>query len=518
MARRFPHVARLSERFLAATSMRHVFSWCSCTSRNASTAVSHQPLVSGCISLRSSTRWSFRPSRKWFSSVSPARNPPEQDGSRAESAKSKKGVLFKGIGVICVCLIANVVIYATPIDDTLARLAVGNPLNSTSFEPFTVVAREQVSPTSFILTVRPRFAREPGQVNVTSAVLRALFPFCLFPREVHTNRTVLERAWRHGLWSVEIKQPQLQVARDYTPLPAESREAEMLDLDRGELRFLIRKMDGGEVSNYLSRLGVGDQVEIRGPHLGFDVHARLGTADRVVFLAGGTGVAPALQTMRTLLDSPHANKPSISLIWANRHRADCPDVGNSSSSSSPNAIVSLLEHFKQRHPNALHYTYTVDEEGTFITPADILQATGFHTRCRPTQTPFRWFVSRGTVTDDRNCPDSSPVNTTACAYHSAAALISSAEKDPSSNPVGQANKSPETDANPRCGCVDAQGVPASGGKNLLMVSGTEGFVTAYAGAKVWGNGTELQGPVGGVVGAWETVLPRFWADWLVLKL
>ena len=520
MTRRFSNVTRLPERFLTATSRRHGdFPWCSFTSRYASTVIFRQPPVSDRTRLRFSTRRDFRPNRKFFSSASPARDLPEQDGLRAETAKPGKGLSSKGVSLLCVWLAANIVIYATSIDDSLARLAVGNPLNSTSFEPFTVVAREQVSPTSFILTVRPRFAREPEQADAILVFLRTLFPFCRFPREVHTNRPVLEQAWRHGLWSVETKQPQLQVARHYTPLPAESKKAEVLDLERGEMRFFIRKIDAGEVSSYLSLLGVGDQVELRGPHLGFDVRARLGSAGRVVFLAGGTGVAPALQTMRALLDSPHADRPSVSLIWANRHRADCPGAGNSSSPSSPNAMVSLLDHFKQRHPNALHYSCTVEEEGAVISAADILQATGFHARCRPTKTASRWFSSRSTALDDENCPDPSPVNTTACAYHSAAALASSAGKDPSSSPDGSSWRLlEETVAISRCGCVDVQGMPTLGGKNLLMVSGPEGFIAAYAGSKVWGNGKELQGQVGGAVGAWEMILPKFWADWLVLKL
>ncbi len=79
------------------------------------------------------------------------------------------------------------------------------------------------------------------------------------------------------------------------------------DLDQGLLRFLIRTVDGGEVSHYLARLGLGDTVELRGPHLGFDVPLRMGNAGQLVFLAGGTGIAPALQAIRAVLDRQTAD-------------------------------------------------------------------------------------------------------------------------------------------------------------------------------------------------------------------
>ncbi len=127
-------------------------------------------------------------------------------------------------------------------------------LNPKTFVPFTITSREQVSPTSFVLTVEPAAAAEETYAA----------------------------AWAHGLWSIEVKQPQLQIARDYTPLPPvgggdDSRSRGTPGpLPAGALRFLLRKIDGGEVSTYLSRLGVGDTVELRGPRLGFDVRRRLG--------------------------------------------------------------------------------------------------------------------------------------------------------------------------------------------------------------------------------------------------
>jgi NADPH-dependent ferric siderophore reductase len=400
------------------------------------------------------------------------------------------------------------------------------------------VSREQVSPTSFILTVKPKFSRDGGEGEGTTAAglaLSVLFPRLEFPRASHTNRPVLEAAWDHGLWSIEIKQPQLQVARDYTPLPPSSPGEEERDLEQGRLRFFVRKMDGGEVSTYLSRLRIGDTVELRGPHLGFDVRARLGSADRIVFLAGGTGIAPALQTVRAVLEidgsgsrspAPNSTKPTVFILWANRHRADCPGVGpppiafssRTETQSTTNAIVSLLAQMEARHGEKLRFAATVDEQNTFISPDDILDAattTTTNPHPSPDKESTRW-LPRWWPRNDRKVRlplalTSTQPGSSACRYHSATVLASSDGRDP---PAAAASI---IDA---CGCA-SEGI--AGGRNLLMVSGPAGFIGAYAGPKRWANGKELQGAVGGAAGALlqaasSGVAQEQGASWMVLKL
>ncbi|KAJ3962152.1 mitochondrial peripheral inner membrane protein, partial [Colletotrichum tropicale] len=115
--------------------------------------------------------------------------------------------------------------------------------NARKFVPFTVTSRDPVSPTSFILTLKPP----------------------------HTGPAPLSSLWDvFDLWCVEVKQPQIQVAREYTPLPGAAGD--------DALRLYVRALRGGEVSTYLSRLLPGDSVEIRGPHGEFDLRSRLGEA------------------------------------------------------------------------------------------------------------------------------------------------------------------------------------------------------------------------------------------------
>lgn len=258
-----------------------------------------------------------------------------------------------------------------------------------------------------------------------------------------------------AIQSVLFKQPQLQIARAYTLLPAEPGQAD------DELRFLIRREKGGEVSGYLHRLEAGADVEVRGPHAEYVLPEKVG---KVVFLAGGTGIAPALQTAKAV-----SGEADVHILWANRQREDCEggksdtvsEAGGSwgemfagwfSAFGTPgkdakvqdtavekrpkSEIVRRLEALKRDGQGRVAIDYFVDSEERFIKPveATTLVRTSF-----------------------------------------------------------------SLDAKPE-------------GKNVLFVSGPEGFVNAWAGPKVWQNGEELQGPLGGALAKLDL------KDWEIVKL
>ena len=142
------------------------------------------------------------------------------------------------------------------------------------------------------------------------------------------------------LWSIEVKQPEIQVVRRYTPLPmyfmqykdTDNERAALLRLlgsseDEGRLVLLVKKYNDGEVSRYLHSLSTGSDVEIRGPFIEYrfpytpidgalpprdpmeDVPSRMLAeyefeptetipgADNIAFFGAGTGIAPILQSM-----------------------------------------------------------------------------------------------------------------------------------------------------------------------------------------------------------------------------
>jgi ferredoxin-NADP reductase len=81
-----------------------------------------------------------------------------------------------------------------------------------------------------------------------------------------------------------------------------------------ELRFLIRRMDGGEVSPYLSERQPGDRVKVTAPFGWFRPAA---APQDAVYVATGTGVAPFVASLR----SAPACQP-LACFYGVRQRAD----------------------------------------------------------------------------------------------------------------------------------------------------------------------------------------------------
>ncbi|KAI7041609.1 putative transporter [Hortaea werneckii] len=282
------------------------------------------------------------------------------------------------------------------------------------FVRYTLVGKEEVSSTCSIFTLRPA-----AGTSIDTA-------------ELYDKRAIS---------SVQFKQPQLQIARAYTILPPIEGQ------DPLELRFLIRKERNGEVSGYLHRLQLGADIEVRGPSVDYVLPEKIGN---VMFLAGGTGIAPAIQIASKVDDGV-----DVHILWACRQREDCAGGvsdtvssptswgwnlfgwfgGNASSSerahgttaatSEANAVISQLDALKQKQAGALRTDYFVDEEGSVVQPKTVTRL------------------------------------------------------------LQQVAAKPDN--------------PSSPADRLLIVSGPDGFVNHWAGPKQWVGGREVQGPLGGVL-------------------
>ncbi|PYI23286.1 oxidoreductase, FAD-binding family protein [Aspergillus violaceofuscus CBS 115571] len=306
-------------------------------------------------------------------------------------------------------------------------------LSPTRFTPYYLVSREPVSSSGSIFTLQP-------------------------PKADGSNRAVYEEAWTTGIWSVMFKQPQLQIGRDYTPLPSTSPEEEEDEC----LRFFIRRDPHGEVSRYLHNLDMGAPIEVRGPRVECGIPPN---TQHILFVAGGTGIAPALQAAHTLLRrTDQTRKPRIHILWANRNRDDCsggindtvvvpapqrswffgrstPPAASPAPVASPlnqtrSLIVRELEALRAQYPGQMTVDYFVDEEGSAIGKQAILDFT---------------------------------------------------------KSVGLSSPKPSQD-------------------NLILVSGPEGFISYMAGPKLWAEGMELQGPLRGIIKELDL------KDWAVWKL
>lgn len=351
---------------------------------------------------RRTTRNTHDDVRKKFLPPSSARHLEKDSHSATE---------YIAFGVILVS-IASYALWELSNRDASSKQAY-TPLNDRTFVPFLLVAKDQISPTSAIYTIR---------------------------RGSSTTKEPYGHLWGGNgevkISSVEFKQPQLQIARAYTPLPP------IEGMDPTDLRFLIRRLEGGEVSNYLDGLRVGATIEVRGPRVEWQTTEE--TPEKVIFLAGGTGIAPAMQLVKSFMgeleNEERRRPPKIHILWANRKRDEC--IGGitetegrrgwwqvlsgakATPSGPPNQLVTELGDMIERYDGNLTVDYLVDEENKLIDRRRILRSI---------------------------------------------------------------NK------------IDgSKAVTGNGG--LLMISGPDGFVDYFAGPKAVEGGLQVQGPVRGVIG------------------
>lgn len=257
-----------------------------------------------------------------------------------------------------------------------------------------------------------------------------------------------------AITSVQFKQPQLQIARSYTLLPTLDRQ------DATQLRFLIRKEQKGEVSGYLHKLPVGGEIEVRGPSADYVLPQDVGA---VVFLAGGTGIAPALQVATKV-----SSDADVHILWANRRREDC--IGGVSATQASNTTNWSLWNWWQPSVTTAKQNEidTLSAEGAMVTHMEYLE--GLRQQANATQ------LAKGLLSVDYFVDEERT-------FISPATLQKIVKST--------ASKGFET-------------------RKLLFVSGPEGFVSHWAGPKQWANGREIQGPLDGVLSrldleGWEVV-------------
>ncbi|KAK6529551.1 mitochondrial peripheral inner membrane protein [Arthrobotrys megalospora] len=273
------------------------------------------------------------------------------------------------------------------------------PINPHTFTPHVITSTTPLSPTSSLITLSPKYPSNPPPS---------------FWSIINSE----------GLWSVQIKQPQLQIQREYTPLPESGLQGEgkVDDNPENKLTIFVRAVDGGEVSPYLLSRRPGDVVEVRGPVITYTFKPEEAVKEEqdirnVVFIAGGTGVSPAVQLVVYLFSQylKDGQNRRVKILFASRTASEkvLPQIKE---------LQNLGDVQRLRFKVDVDYFY--DDKGSFITKPDI------------------------------------------------EAAIAGLE-------MGNGGKN---------------------GRDVIMVSGPEGFVNHFAGKKGWKDGLETQGALGGVVG------------------
>ena len=331
--------------------------------------------------------------------------------------------------------------------------------NTGTFTPYLIESKQSHSPTSSIFELG-----SPSQASSDSH----------------------EEIWKKGIWSVEFKQPQLQIARSYTPLPPTLARhlggTSNVKIDC--LRFFIRHSGYGEVSNYLHKRNIQQSVDIRGPYLEYELPKDV---NEVFFLAGGTGIAPALQAIYTFFEarkSSDAAIPKVHILWANRGREEC--VGGISDNKSSKGLsrgrvvrsplpyanldysgpqsplVEWITLMRKKYPNHISIDYFIDEEQSFIDANTLNSYLGYRRHhnelCQKDRSQLNIDLH------NHYPPPFPPFHQRSC------------------------------------------------GRKLIIVSGPDGFINYLAGPKQWENGQEKQGELGGLLGRVDT------KGWEVRKL
>jgi ferredoxin-NADP reductase len=389
------------------------------------------------LALRSTTRChTITPKRAFAQSIRPRNNqppttphyePPAPLDSKGNDVRLSRFSKILGIAVGSAIAFGYSVYKHKSKSAAAAAEAGGLGPGQDGFLKYRLAGREDVSPTCAIFTLRPAVLGGKG---------------------VEWKVPGQERA----IQSVLFKQPQLQIARAYTLLPAEPGQAD------DELRFLIRREKGGEVSSYLHRLETGAEVEVRGPNAEYVLPEKVG---KVIFLAGGTGIAPALQAAKAV-----AGEADVHILWANRQREDC-EGGKSDTISAGGSwaetIAGWVSPFGTGRKDAQDAAVEKRTKSEIVRRLEALKRDG------QGRVAIDYFVDN----EERFIKPNEATTLVRTSF--------------------------SLDAKPE-------------GKNIMFVSGPEGFVKAWAGPKEWQNGQEMQGPLGGVLAELNL------KDWEIVKL
>ncbi|KAF9057405.1 hypothetical protein BJ165DRAFT_1334009 [Panaeolus papilionaceus] len=146
------------------------------------------------------------------------------------------------------------------------------------------------------------------------------------------------------IWSVFIKDDDIQVERPYTPLYG-------LD-DEGDMLFWIKKYPKGEVGRWLHSKNPGEQIELRGPISTWPWQGG-NNYDEIVMISGGTGITPFVQLFfSTISKLDNVPNTRFTLLHSSRIPGELP----------PSELLGPLVRFSREHPERFKCEVFVDTE------------------------------------------------------------------------------------------------------------------------------------------------------------
>ncbi|KAF9263686.1 riboflavin synthase domain-like protein [Marasmius fiardii PR-910] len=156
----------------------------------------------------------------------------------------------------------------------------------------------------------------------------------------------------HSIWSVFIKDDDIQVERPYTPL-------EGIDAE-GRMHLWIKKYPRGEVGRWLHSKSVGDVIELRGPLQTW--RWQPDTWDEVVMISGGTGITPFYQLFHSVISKlPATSSTRFTLLHSSKTHDELP----------PPAILEPLVSYAKEFSSNLRIRLFVDSSTSNVPDAHI---------------------------------------------------------------------------------------------------------------------------------------------------
>jgi len=152
------------------------------------------------------------------------------------------------------------------------------------------------------------------------------------------------------IWSVYIKDDDIQVERAYTPRMG-------VDGD-GNLLFWVKNYPKGEVGRWLHSKIPGDSIEMRGPLKTWPW--KEDAYDEIVMISGGTGITPFIQLFNRVISNPTLTSHTrFTLLHSSRIPGELP----------PPALFDPLTTFSKANPEKFKFHVFVDEKDGSISPS-----------------------------------------------------------------------------------------------------------------------------------------------------
>ncbi|PPQ83260.1 hypothetical protein CVT25_003999 [Psilocybe cyanescens] len=199
-------------------------------------------------------------------------------------------------------------------------------------EPVPHIERPSNSPRQFVLSkVISNEDSGPG-----TKLLKIAAPLHFHPKNNTTNNF-------DPIWSVYIKDDDMQVERPYTPLTG-------ID-ENGHIVFWIKKYPKGEVGRWLHTKHMGEGIEFRGPLKTWPW--KEDTWDEIVMISGGTGITPFVQLFHNVISkSIQTSKTQFTLLHSSRVPEELP----------PPSLLDPMITFSVENPEKFRFHVFVDEQ------------------------------------------------------------------------------------------------------------------------------------------------------------